>query len=226
MEVRWRYDMLNLNSFTYSDVWFFDKNDFILKNRFTKESYSLWDAIFYSLGTSQFNLKGVLELDSCSFLIHVTIAGEFLHYVMKFSFKGENFTKIFSESCKHFYILSDITILFDNRFVLNVMTNDYIKEFEWLSLKEITLIAKPSALKVKFPVAGTEYLLAYVDTLHFKVLHNKVFSSLRGKTFKLSRNHEIADVISQEVKYWESINAFYSSQEEKDLNAFQKEILG
>lgn len=115
---------------------------------------------------------------------------------------------IFAENFRHFYFLTDDTILFDSRMVYSISKNAEVDvpysllHFNDISVED-TLDGKRVML-VKHKIISTElpnlYVLVIVDAATFKPI-TQAFSSLRNKLFTLTDEFTFDKLVNEDEYY-------------------------
>lgn len=207
--------MITLNEFNYNkNEWeIVDWTDYLIKNLATNRTYSIMNGLYYAVGSRNINVRGIQQISSYEFVLHCVLSNV-LHYVCKFCLSNGDIKQIFLFSCRKFFLLTDTTILFDNRFVYDIKQNKKVAPFNWLSLQSLKVIEKESqsVILVEFPVTidtkpSFESIYIYVDVVNFTVIKNTAYSTLQKKWISLD-SQTVEDVIEQDhvslLKYRET----------------------
>lgn len=163
------------------------------------------DCFTYSISG---DIIGIEQLDYNTFLVFKTIIStedEAEIYKVKLD-NGKNKIE-FKHSFKKHFFLSDDNILFDNRFVYSISKNKKVKEFEWLSYKDIEVQVDENGEIILFVeerifcFPEDEYVQFLVDTENFKPIKQIAYSTLRNKLINLSDNFKLDDLIAEDNYY-------------------------
>lgn len=222
--------MINLNSMSFDRTqWeMLDTVHYQIRNLKTGKVYSLYNEYVschpeLMLYKKFITMVGIYQISYNEFLVHCVRLNS-LHYIGKLCLEDDTVIIPFSiQDFRKFDILSDKTILFNNCFVFDIEQDKKVEEFNWLCNQDLIVLQKDNyenpIIQVKFPISATHYISAYVDAISFKIIENKVFSTLRKKSILLDKQ-TIQDVIQEDSDQLLKLSANITFA----LESFEQEI--
>lgn len=169
------------------------------------------------------DIIGISQVTYDEFLVYRRIMLD-TWQIVRFQFTESGHRNIvFKKEFRHFYILSEKTILFDTECVYDVETNCEVETFNWLKYKDFEVVQLDNykntvlLLSLRVDFDHHEYIYVCVDAITFEIIRNEAFSTLRGsdKTIKLSNTFTLDDLLAEDKKYLGIIQKlFFSTIEE------------
>lgn len=224
--------MINLNSLSFdTSQWeMLDTKYYLIRNLKTGKVYSLYEEYVYRNPElipfqKAITMAGIYQISYNEFLVHC-VRSNSLHYIGKLRLEDDTVIIPFTiQRFKKFDILSDKTILINNWFVVDIEQDKKVEEFNWLCEQDLVVLQKDNyenpIIQVKFPISPVHYISAYVDAISFKIIGNKVFSTLRKESILLDKQ-TIQDVIQEDNDQFLKLSANITSA----LELFEQEIFG
>lgn len=196
-----RIEGVNIDT-TKWDVNSYYSTGYILKEKETGNSYELCGDII-----------GVEQVSDYEFIVCRRMFYDQYH-MYRFKLKSGEVLIKFHKDFKKYFFLTDDTILFDNKYVYSIKNNSKVKEFDWLKYKKLEVHNSEEddknyifvEEKIESYPLPDEYVQYVVDSEKFNIVSD-AYSTLRGNMVNLNDEYKIDDLINEDRKYLNIINA-------------------
>lgn len=190
--------MSRLYGITYNEKQWSCKKNSISYIFVSKETFNI-----YKISA---DIIGIEQITFNSFLVYRRISKDKFQ-ISHVVFDAGYIDIIFSEDFKHFYFLSEDTILFDNSCVYSISRHCRVPEFQWLKDKDLEVINNEDKnstylfVKQHIPYTDNDYVQVFVDGITFKPITHASSSLRNNHNITLSDKFTFDNLFYEDVCY-------------------------